>query len=201
MPRFNTLYNTFKYSSDSDWEEISQVDAERNAQISTGLFTLICCRDFSHVLLSSSISVRSALTETLQHFLTLNTSRRVDCVISLHIYDRIRGARARRAEEKLICSHWSPVQRFARDPHHQTQRDNTAPSRCTTPHKHITQLWVGWTYLVFMPSSIFEFRRAVHDSPLVIYHPTENLCIKSACLSQAIKNKPALFWVFTCDFA
>lgn len=40
-----------------------------------------------------------------------------------------------------------------------------------------------------MPSPIFEFRRAVHDSPLVIYHPTENLRIRSACLFQATENK------------
>lgn len=39
------------------------------------------------------------------------------------------------------------------------------------------------TYLVFMPSSIFEFRRAVHDSPSVIYHHTKNRRIESACVS------------------
>lgn len=40
--------------------------------------------------------------------------------------------------------------------------------------------FAGETYLVFMPSPIFEFRCAVHGSPSVIYHPTENLRIRSA---------------------
>lgn len=57
-------------------------------------------------------------------------------------------------------------------------------------------------YLVLMPSPIFEFWRGVHGSPSVIYHPTENLRICSACLFQVPgkrKTCSSLFWVSTCD--
>lgn len=88
-----------------------------------------------------------------------------------------------------------------------------------SPDRHITKLQVitlrhadaplltsppraEWTYLVFMPSPIFEFRRAVHGSPSVFYHPTENLHISSARLIQAAENKAALReGVFTCNWA
>lgn len=52
-------------------------------------------------------------------------------------------------------------------------------------------LCAEWTYLVFMPSPIFEFRRAVHGSPSVIYHPTENVHIWSARSFQATENRDA----------
>lgn len=52
------------------------------------------------------------------------------------------------------------------------------------------------TYLVFMPSPIFEFRCAVHGSPSVIYHPTKNLRIRSAC-SRLCYTEPSLpLWFF-----
>lgn len=54
---------------------------------------------------------------------------------------------------------------------------NPAWRRCTKRLRHSSRRQT--TYLVFMPSPVFEFRRAVHDSPLVIYHTTENLPIRS----------------------
>lgn len=42
-----------------------------------------------------------------------------------------------------------------------------------------------------MPSPIFEFRRAVHDSPSVMYHPPENVRIRPACVFQATENQAA----------
>lgn len=46
-----------------------------------------------------------------------------------------------------------------------------------------------------MPSPIFEFRCAVHGSPSVIYHPTENLRIRSAC-SRLCYTEPSLLLGF-----
>lgn len=91
-------FQAIKYSSNLDWDDISQVDAERNAQTSTGLFTLmfISCRDFSSRPLHTIISVRSSLTDRLKHFLTLNRS--IHAVVFKH-YDRNRGARARGVKE------------------------------------------------------------------------------------------------------
>lgn len=53
------------------------------------------------------------------------------------------------------------------------------------------------TYLVFVPSPIFEFRRAVHDSPSVIYHPTVKLRIDPPARSrrQGILKKKTLFFL------
>lgn len=90
----------------------------------------------------------------------------------------------------------SPVRQI----HHQIQRGNIAPSRCTTPRKHGTasgrrkHRYIH-TYLVFMPSSIFEFRRGIHDSPSVIYHPTEKVRIRSV-FSGRQRINPLYFIIF-----
>lgn len=122
-------------------------------------------------------------------------------------YDRNRSAKARGVgNNSSSAASVSTVQWFAREAHHQIQRGNTAASRCTTPHnsnnnnnsnlkKKSPQIeWrMCGTYLVFMPSSIFEFRRAVHDSPSVIYHHTKNRRIESACVSGRQGISPLFF--------
>lgn len=65
--------------------------------------------------------------------------------------------------------------------------------RCTINQEFAC--WCRRTYLVFMPSPIFEFRCAVHGSPSVIYHPTENLRIRSAC-SRLCYTEPSLLLGF-----
>lgn len=47
-----------------------------------------------------------------------------------------------------------------------------------------------------MPSTIFEFRRAVHDSPSVNYHPTEKLRIRSACFVPGVREWSRFFFLF-----
>lgn len=121
-------------------------------------------------------------------------------------YDRNRSAKARGVgNNSSSAASVSTVQWFAREAHHQIQRGNTAASRCTAPHnsnnnnnsnlKKSPQIeWrMCGTYLVFMPSSIFEFRRAVHDSPSVIYHHTKNRRIESACVSGRQGISPLFF--------
>lgn len=149
---------------------------------------------FSNLLLRSSISILS-LTNTFKLLLTLNKSRRGLRDLRLGL-DTIIGIEESEPEESGKA-HLQPLFSCAEIRPRATS-PNSAWQHCTkqmhhSSHTHIAQLCVVWTYLVFMPSPIFEFRRAVHDSPSVIYHPTENLCIRSACLFQARENKPALF--------
>lgn len=100
----------------------------------------------------------------------------------------------------LLLAHWSKVLR--RDQTCQSTRLQARSALCRIfPEPHCTQgrcttdrefaCWCRRTYLVFMPSSIFEFRCAVHGSPSVIYHPTENLRIRSAC-SRLCYTEPSL---------
>lgn len=74
-------------------------------------------------------------------------------------YDRNRSARARGVGKSSSTATVSTVQIFAREPHRQTQRGNTAASRCTTPHEPTEQLFNIWAHTWFLcrvPSSSSE---------------------------------------------
>lgn len=108
------------------------------------------------------------------------------------------------AQPQVLLAHWCEVLRRDQPSEARSQGTfGTLPNLSTATLRQrrctINQVFACWcrrTYLVFMPSPIFEFRCAVHGSPSVIYHPTENLRIQSA-RSRLCSTEPILLlWFF-----